>query len=141
MRPRAKILMLIANEDVLGLWRFRIELDPRFVVLAASEPMAALELIAQYEDCRMAMCMDVDHVAILRMAPQLEQVLLFGVKPVPAKHLAHRVVSGDVVAEVREVLRIMAARKRGPMKRHLDYEASPTLRTLLEERGSEKAVA
>lgn len=143
MRPRIKILLLAENEDQLGLWRFRLETAGRYAVLGATDPMTALELVVEYPDCRIAAAMNADHVAILRMAVQLDSVLLFGVTFLLGPCLAHRLVldrgDGHHVEEVRWAVREMAARKRGPMRRAVQYEGSPSLYALLEERDAGRA--
>jgi len=143
LRPRTKVLLLMSNEEEVGLWRFRLEVGGRFAVLAATEPMTALELVAEYPDCRIAAAISIDSIAILRMAPQLDSLLLFGVKAV-TPCLAHRVIvdtGKDHVGAVREALREMVQRKRGPARRSVRFEGSPSLYALLEERDVGKRAA
>lgn len=137
MKPKTKVLLLLTDENELGLWRFRLEVGGRYRVLGATDPMTALELVAEYPDCRIAATTSEDSVAILRMALQLDSVLLFGMKKAPDRSLAHRVVVNDgtgCVDLVRNAVREMAARRRGPVSRALKFEESPTIATLLEER-------
>jgi hypothetical protein len=137
-RPRTKVLLLMRNEVELSFWRLRLELCGRFAVLGTTEPMAALELAAEYPDCRVAATNIPDEtgLGLLCLAPRLNALLLFGVKKVPATTLAHRVVLDDgtgCVDLVREALRGLSGRRRGPERRAVKLEGSATLLTLLEE--------
>lgn len=140
MRPRKKVLLLIPDEIQLSLWRMRLEVKG-YAVLAAQNLLDALDLAKRNPDCLLAatnLTGAEGAEGLGSIAMTIKRLLLFGVKSVPSRTLAHRIeFEGDGLPErVLNSVRELAARKRGPLgpTREPRFEMQPTVATLLEER-------
>ena len=114
MRPRKEVLLLMRNEDELGAWRMRLEVWG-YRVSTSLDPAEAI----RYPGLHL-----VDAVATSipgragadALVRHHQRVLLFDVPASCPPGHAHRIESrGPVLPErVREALKTMCARKRGP---------------------------
>lgn len=116
MRPRREVLLLMRNEEELGQWRMKIELwgyrvHPCVTLAEAQEALRfPIDIIATSIP---------GSAGANALAARGVKIVVFDVGPHCALGDATRVEPrGPVLAErVRESLKTLTARKRGPMKK------------------------
>jgi hypothetical protein len=114
MRPRKEVLLVMKNEAELGIWKMKLEVWG-YRAQTCESTAAALEHLRNFPVFAAATSLP---SAALALAARMDQVLLFGGTIALANLTVGRFEpQGPALeARVREALRILVVRKRGPLR-------------------------
>lgn len=115
MRPRKEVLLVTANEEELGVWRLRIETRGGYRVHGYT---TAIEALAHLDQAPVFAAITSLPSAAKALETRMDEVLLFGGKfsPKYLKVVAFEPEGNDLTARVLWRLKLMCARKRGPLR-------------------------
>lgn len=120
MRPKKKVLMCCVDTTVLSEMRLVLDLWG-FLTVSCATPEDALLMAGKGYDCALLIPAEGDYndalvVQLQRANREMPVVLLMRQRAQIQTLTSHVVYEGSGRAELREMLRVVVARRRGPRK-------------------------